>query len=157
MSRTQSQGRVNTLEAEPSRLLTQSQCDRTKPCAACCARGQPKECHFVVGEGSEYGPISQSYELRKLRTENLRLKEQLRAGNYTHASEEDRPCSPSDTTHKNGHNGTNKYSTRQKKFKIQDASDSIYFGSPGLANIINDVRRKCYNTLNLSISNQKKK
>lgn len=56
------------------------QCDRTKPCSACCARGQPRQCHFVVGEDSDYYPIQQSYEIRKLRAENLQLKERLHRG-----------------------------------------------------------------------------
>ncbi|KAL9081238.1 MAG: hypothetical protein Q9157_000213 [Trypethelium eluteriae] len=114
-------------------------CDRTKPCSACCARGQPKECHFVVGEGGDYGPIQQSYELRKLRAENLRLKEQLRAEKSACSDDEDEPYSPVDGPFRNGGNGGSKLGNRQKKFKSQDAADSLYFGSPGLANIVNDA------------------
>ncbi|KAF2186433.1 hypothetical protein K469DRAFT_726026 [Zopfia rhizophila CBS 207.26] len=82
-------------------------CDRTKPCSACCARGVPNECRFLVAEGGDSAPIQQSYELRKLRAENLRLKERLRAA-------------------------------KQKQFTSHEWSDSLYFGSPGLANVINE-------------------
>ncbi|KAI9659143.1 MAG: hypothetical protein M1821_002103 [Bathelium mastoideum] len=103
-------------------------------------RAQGEECHFVVGEGGDYGPIQQSYELRKLRTENLRLKEQLRAGKYASSDDEDDIYSPVDGSHRNGGPDGPKSGSRQKKFRSQDAADSLYFGSPGLANIVNDVR-----------------
>lgn len=53
------------------------QCDRTKPCSACCSSGRPTECHFIVSDGSEYVPIQQSQEIRELRLENKRLREQV--------------------------------------------------------------------------------
>ena len=92
-----------------------------------------------MGEGGDYGPIQQSYELRKLRAENLRLKEQLRAGKLRCSDEDDEYYSPVDPPYRNGGNGGSKLGSRQKKFRSQDAGDSIYFGSPGLANIVNDV------------------
>lgn len=114
------------------------ECDRTKPCSACCARGQPKECHFVA-EGGDYGPIQQSYELRKLRAENLKLKEELRSGKFACSDDEDDAYSPVDAPYRNGGNTNSKVGSRQKKFKSQDAADSLYFGSPGLVNVVNDV------------------
>ncbi|OCL14757.1 hypothetical protein AOQ84DRAFT_371003, partial [Glonium stellatum] len=116
-------------------------CDRTKPCSACCARGQPKECHFVVAEGGDYSPIQQSYELRKLRAENLRLKERLRAGVFSLADDQsDRPTSPDRPVSETSWMRAMKRSTssRQRRFKSQEQSDNLYFGSPGLANVIND-------------------
>lgn len=41
-------------------------------------RGHPEDCVFLVGEGSDYKPIRQSYEIRELRRQNIKLKEQLR-------------------------------------------------------------------------------
>ncbi|KAL1297949.1 hypothetical protein AAFC00_006461 [Neodothiora populina] len=114
-------------------------CDRTKPCSACCARGSPKECHFVLGEGTEFGPIQQSLELRKLRAENQRLKERLLAAKVSLSddSEDDDGSSTGKPGHSN-RRGTN----RQKRFRTGDHTDSLYFGSPGLANVISDVEPK---------------
>ncbi|KAL9093056.1 MAG: hypothetical protein Q9165_004194 [Trypethelium subeluteriae] len=116
-------------QQQPRQLLSCTKCRERKV----------KECHFVVGEGGDYGPIQQSYELRKLRAENLRLKEQLRAEKSACSDDEDEPYSPVDVSSRNGPSGGSKLGARQKKFKSQDATDSLYFGSPGLANIVNDV------------------
>ncbi|KAF2657015.1 hypothetical protein K491DRAFT_743597 [Lophiostoma macrostomum CBS 122681] len=114
-------------------------CDRTKPCSACCARGQPKECQFVA-EGGDYAPIQQSYELRKLRTENLRLKERLRASKI--------PIEDNETEHATspgplygdppGSRSHKRRTGRPRRFQGSEWSDSIYFGSPGLANLVNE-------------------
>jgi hypothetical protein len=115
------------------------QCDRTKPCSACCARGLPKECHFVLGEGADFGPIQQSLELRRLRAENQRLKERLLADRSS-VSEE------SETEEGSTHAKTSsaaRQSTRQRRFRANEQIDSIYFGSPGLASVIADVSDKC--------------
>ncbi|KAF2875925.1 hypothetical protein BDV95DRAFT_603321 [Massariosphaeria phaeospora] len=114
-------------------------CDRTKPCSACCARGSPKECHFVA-EGGDYAPIQQSYELRKLRAENVRLKDRLRASKISIEDEDsDNSASPEsqlgDRPVTSAHKRRN---AKQKRFQGPGWSDSIYFGSPGLASIIND-------------------
>ena len=101
----------------------------------------------MVGEGVDYGPIQQSYELRKLRAENLRLKEQLRAGKFATSDEEEEAYSPVDGGFRNGANVGSKLGARQKKFRSQDAADSLYFGSPGLANIVNDVCQKALHLL----------
>ncbi|KAF2458218.1 hypothetical protein BDY21DRAFT_215679 [Lineolata rhizophorae] len=129
-------------------------CDRTKPCSACCARGHPKDCHFVVGEEDDYEPIQQSYEIRRLREENLRLKERLRE--CKPASSEDEkdkllPKSPlpnSNITEQKAPAGPP--AQRQKKFKIQDSPDSMYFGSPGLTNLIDDFAKLQVNSASLS-------
>jgi hypothetical protein len=116
------------------------QCDRTKPCSACCARGAPKQCEFKA-ESGDYAPILQSYEVRKLRAENLRLKELLRASKIPIDEDEDEATTspesqfferPASSLHK-------RRAARHKKFQGSEWSNSIYFGSPGLANVINDV------------------
>jgi len=122
------------------RVLSQrsSQCDRTKPCSACCARGHPRECEFVVGEGNDYSPIQQSYEIRKLRAENQRLKERLQAARLSHSGEDD----------DDGDSGEQKSSrmvsrtaaARQRRFRTGERIDNLYFGTPGLANIVSDAR-----------------
>lgn len=113
-------------------------CDRTKPCSACCARGAPKECHFVA-EGGDYVPIQQSYELRKLRAENLRLKERLRTSKVSIAHEESDQSSESQHGDRSRASSAKRRATRQRRFHGSGWSDSIYFGSPGIANIIAEV------------------
>ncbi len=134
-------------------MVMMMQCDRVQPCQACCARGQPKECTFAVSEKDDYEPIKQSYEIRELRKENQRLKERLRARRDAVSSPEgsndegliDRkrpPKVPSKPT-----------KFQQRRFKTSEPSDSLYFGSPGLANVVADVcptslcSRKCPNGL----------
>jgi hypothetical protein len=113
-------------------------CDRTKPCSACCARGAPKECHFIA-ESGDYAPIQQSYELRKLRAENLRLKERLRASRISIEEEGSDQSSESQIGERPGSSSQRKRTTRQRRFQGSEWSDSIYFGSPGLASVISDV------------------
>ncbi|KZM25767.1 DNA binding [Ascochyta rabiei] len=121
-------------------------CDRTKPCSACCARGAPKECHFVA-EGGDYAPIQQSYELRKLRAENLRLKERLRTSRVSIEDDDSDQSSGSQPGDRTRASSIKRRAARQKRFQGLEWSDSIYFGSPGLANVIADV------TVNLSPPN----
>ncbi|KAI5367500.1 hypothetical protein Slin15195_G026300 [Septoria linicola] len=111
-------------------------CDRTKPCSACCARGHPKECEFVVGEGNDYSPIQQSYEIRKLRAENQRLKERLQAARLTQSGDDDDDESSSDRKVSKG--SARAAASRQRRFKTGDRVDNLYFGTPGLANIVAD-------------------
>ncbi|KAI5195008.1 hypothetical protein E4T39_08399 [Aureobasidium subglaciale] len=127
-------------QTQPRQLLSctkcrerKVKCDRTKPCSACCARGLPKDCHFVLGEGAEFAPIQQSIELRRLRAENQRLKERLLAGR-TSLSEE------SETEEGSSYERTitGRRSSRQRRFRADDQTDSIYFGSPALASVIAD-------------------
>jgi hypothetical protein len=119
--------------------LTRAKCDRTKPCSACCARGQPKDCQFIA-EGGDYAPIQQSYELRKLRAENLRLKERLRAGRIS-IEDEDSDFAASPESHLGDRAGSSqrRRTAKQKRFQGSEWQDSIYFGSPGLASVVADV------------------
>ncbi|KAH5688949.1 hypothetical protein HBI23_032060 [Parastagonospora nodorum] len=113
-------------------------CDRTKPCSACCARGQPKDCHFIA-EGGDYAPIQQSYELRKLRAENLRLKERLRASKIPIEDEEsDFATSPDSHLADRSGSSQRRRTAKQKRFQGSEWQDSIYFGSPGLASVVTD-------------------
>ncbi|KAF2002040.1 hypothetical protein P154DRAFT_403841, partial [Amniculicola lignicola CBS 123094] len=125
-------------------------CDRTKPCSACCARGAPKECHFVA-EGGDYAPIQQSYELRKLRAENLKLKERFRAAKLPIEEDDlDRTnCHESPNGEKTDTRASRRRTARQKRFQGSEWSDSIYFGSPGLANVITE-----FASVNLTASAQ---
>lgn len=94
-----------------------------------------------MADGGDYAPIQQSYEIRKLRAENLRLKERLRASQI--------PLEEHDSEHEGspdsqfGERPTmfsqRRRSARQKRFQGSEWSDSIYFGSPGLANVVTDV------------------
>lgn len=130
--------KVGPSPSGPSCLLVVSdacQCDRTQPCIACCARGHPRDCEFLVGEGNDYGPIQQSYEIRKLRQENQRLKERLQAAKLSHSADE------SDEGDVKPQGGAG-HGARQKRFKTGDRVDNIYFGTPGLANIVQDVRTR---------------
>ena len=118
------------------------QCDRTKPCTACCARGHPSECEFLVPEGNDYGPIPQSYELRKLRAENQRLKERLQARRIDQSDpDDDDEGSPE---RRGSRKASKPSSTRQKRFRTGDRTDNLYFGTPGLASVVADVSRPSY-------------
>ncbi|KAF2010673.1 hypothetical protein BU24DRAFT_496612 [Aaosphaeria arxii CBS 175.79] len=113
-------------------------CDRTKPCSACCARGQPKECFFVA-EGGDYAPIQQSYELRKLRIENQRLKERLKASKSMRKGDDSDDASTPHSPHACPANKAHKRRlARQRRFQNTEPADSLYFGSPGLASAISE-------------------
>lgn len=45
------------------------QCDRVKPCHACCAHGYPSKCVYEDAPDEEARPISQAEEIRNLRAE----------------------------------------------------------------------------------------
>ncbi|KAF2224742.1 fungal-specific transcription factor domain-containing protein [Elsinoe ampelina] len=108
-------------------------CDRTKPCSACCARGHPRDCHFVLTEGSSFGPIQQSLELRKLRAENQRLKEQLlevRSGASLDTEDDKSGTGPSTHTLKSA----------QRKLGLEEPGESIYFGNPSMVNVVSEIK-----------------
>lgn len=90
----------------------------------------------MLGEGTEFGPIQQSLELRKLRAENQRLKERLIAAKVSLSDDSD-----DGDTSSTGRVGpvSRRAVNRQKRFKTGDHTDSLYFGTPGLANVIQDV------------------
>ncbi|KAI9708288.1 MAG: hypothetical protein M1812_008046 [Candelaria pacifica] len=112
-------------------------CDRVKPCRACCARSRPKECIFTIGEG-DHEPIMQSYELDKLRKANLELKEALRASRQAQSGDTDDDEQPSEAPRNPPRVPSKPLNLRQKRVKGVQASDNLYFGSPGLANIVED-------------------
>jgi hypothetical protein len=92
-----------------------------------------------VGEGNDYSPIQQSYEIRKLRQENQRLKERLVAAKLSHSGDEDDDGTSTDQ--KGSKSAAARASVaRQRRFKTGDRTDNIYFGTPALANIVQDVR-----------------
>ncbi|KAI9672379.1 MAG: hypothetical protein M1817_003401 [Caeruleum heppii] len=113
------------------------QCDRVYPCQACCASGRPNECKFNVRPGESYEPIPQAYEIRSLREENERLKRRLRAG--PQLAPDDDGSEESSPERLNAPRVPSKPTKlRQRRFKTSDPSDNLYFGSPGLANVIAD-------------------
>lgn len=118
-------------------LTNGEQCDRTKPCSACCARGHPKECEFKIIEGNDYSPIQQSYEIKDLRKENQKLREQLREARARHSADYDDDVNSPD---RSGSKTTSRATAaKQRRFRTGDRTDNIYFGTPGLANIVSDV------------------
>ncbi|KAI9796182.1 MAG: hypothetical protein M1833_006433, partial [Piccolia ochrophora] len=111
-------------------------CDRIQPCRACCVRGEPRECVFLVGDDQDYEPIRQVYEITGLRKENIRLKERLRQKAFKNDPEDDGeetfgPKVPPRVPNK-------PFRFQQRRFKGTDPSDNLYFGSPGLANVVSD-------------------
>ena len=102
-------------------------------------RGHPRECEFIVGEGNDYGPIQQSYELRKLRQENQRLKARLQAACLPHSDDEAEQDAPTDR--RASRQATRASVARQRGYKSADRVDNLYFGTPGLPSIITDVGR----------------
>ena len=117
--------------------LTILQCDRTKPCSACCARGHPRECQFTLSEGTAFGPIQQSLELRKLRAENQKLKEQLWQAKIPVPGDND------DEGSLTGH-GVTGFRANQRRFGAEEPMESLYFGTPGFASIVEDVGRESF-------------
>ena len=85
--------------------------------------------------------IQQSYELRGLRIENLRLKERLRASNIPiEDGEPDLAALPG--SHLGGRAAGlahGRPAAMQRRFRGSEWSDSIYIGNPCLANIVSDV------------------
>ncbi|GAM85151.1 hypothetical protein ANO11243_031550 [Dothideomycetidae sp. 11243] len=128
---------------QPRQLLSCSKCrerkvkcDRTKPCSACCARGHPKECHFILGEGTTFGPIQQSLELRRLRAENQRLKECLLEAKVSVSGDSD-DGGPSSAQPA----GSSRFA--QRRLAADEPGDTIYFGTPSFASVTTDVRYAC--------------
>ncbi|KAK4542876.1 hypothetical protein LTR36_006065 [Oleoguttula mirabilis] len=101
-----------------------------------CRERKVKECEFIVGEGNDYSPIQQSYEIRKLRLENQRLKERLQAAKLPLSGEEDDDDDSGEQ--KRSRTASRAVAARQRRFKTGDRIDNLYFGTPGLANIVND-------------------
>lgn len=94
-----------------------------------------------MSDGDDYSPIQQSYELRKIRSEicklrgeNQRLKERLQAARLT-ADEDD------DLSREQGSSkaAAKAIASRLRHFKTGDRTDNLYFGTPGLANIVSNV------------------
>ncbi|CAA9961076.1 Fungal trans multi-domain protein [Pyrenophora teres f. maculata] len=110
-------------------------CDRTKPCSACCVRGSPRDCHFITEDGN-YTPIRQSYELRKLRAENLRLKQRLNSLRISVDGEDLEYAQAVDS--QSGEKLPSWHKRKQQSFQTLESRDSIYFGSPGLTTVINE-------------------
>lgn len=92
-----------------------------------------------MGDGNDYSPIQQSYEIRKLRQENLELKKEvqkLQHRIFTEGKEDDEasPGSKDDRTVSRAPS-----TARQKRFKTGDRVDNLYFGTPGLASVVSDA------------------
>ncbi|PGH10723.1 hypothetical protein AJ79_05314 [Helicocarpus griseus UAMH5409] len=61
-------------------------CDRIKPCQACCIRGLPSECEYVVNNEDRF-LITQADAIASLRNEVAELKQQLAALGHVPCSE----------------------------------------------------------------------
>ncbi|KAI9800511.1 MAG: hypothetical protein M1825_004059 [Sarcosagium campestre] len=127
-------------------------CDRVQPCRACCVRGHAKDCVFLIAEDQDYEPIRQVYEIAELRRENIRLKQQMRmrrfAGNYDYDEHDDghQPGSGHVNLTVGGRRNPPKvpqkpHKLQQKRFKTSDPLDSMYFGAPGLADVISEFAK----------------
>ena len=92
---------------------------------------------FIITEGNEYIPIQQSYEIRQLRAENDRLRKKLQEARFQPSDSDDADEAPADR--KGNRAGSRSTATRQRRFKTTSRIDNLYFGTPGLANIISDV------------------
>ncbi|KAL6235067.1 hypothetical protein BDW75DRAFT_230664 [Aspergillus navahoensis] len=53
------------------------ECDRVKPCHACCTHGYPSQCVYDIAPGEDFKPISQADEIRNLRNEIRDLRSRL--------------------------------------------------------------------------------
>ena len=71
----------------------------------------------MTGEGNDYSPIQQSYEIRKLRQENQRLKERLQAAKLSHSGDED---DEDDASEQRGPKNNRSAAAKQRRFKTND-------------------------------------
>ena len=93
---------------------------------------------FQTTEGNNYEPVKQSYEIRKLRLENQNLKQQLQYAQQACSGDEDEDYGRAD---RRGSTSTSRAAAaRQRRFKTSSRIDNLYFGTPGLANVVSDVR-----------------
>jgi hypothetical protein len=107
-------------------------------------RGYPTECEFIVPSGSESYPIEQAKEIERLRAENLLLKRKLKeAGGRALSNESISSSSEEEDSRRRGPGVHRNYSVslglKPTVHKRIEPPDNIYFGSPGMANIIRDV------------------
>ena len=117
-----------------------SQCNRIKPCQACVDHGCSNGCEYDTPDGSDRSHIEQSDEIKRLRRENqgLRLQiQRLQDGQPPCFSDGDDDDQRSD---RRGSTSTLRAAAaRQRRFKTISRIDNLYFGTPGLANIVHDV------------------
>jgi hypothetical protein len=114
---------------------------RTKPCSACCASGCPSECHFSVGDGSDFAPIQQSYEIRELRLENKRLREQL-LDTCAHQMEHDIHQSTGDRSDMIIKGSTHVSSTKRQRLVVKHAPERTSNGFVSLVEVPIDLGHK---------------
>ncbi len=86
----------------------------------------------------------QAVELRQTRAENVRLKERLRKFLSEKQVKPDEYENEDTLLAENGLRQPPKVPSkptglRQRKFMTAELTDNLYFGSPGLASVINDV------------------
>ncbi|KAI9734393.1 MAG: hypothetical protein M1834_002500 [Cirrosporium novae-zelandiae] len=121
-------------------------CDRVKPCQACCARGRPYDCAYTNEEIRQ--PISQAQEIRRLRKviQELtrgKIEPQDLIDGYIKLEDEDFADSPGSAESLADRQFFSEKPTRLKqwKSKIQEPRDSLFFGSPGMASIVDDFAK----------------
>jgi hypothetical protein len=88
--------------------------------------------------------VLQAVELRQTRAENVRLKERLRKFLSEKQVKPDEYENEDTLLAENGLRQPPKVPSkptglRQRKFMTAEPTDNLYFGSPGLASVINDV------------------
>jgi hypothetical protein len=90
---------------------------------------------FVTDAGNDYQPIRQSYELRELRKENELLKKLLQNAGLSTTAE----SNGNEESGERGSRGARRSAAPQRRFRTQDRIDNIYFGTPGLATMLQEV------------------
>lgn len=98
------------------------QCDRIKPCSACCSRGKPTDCFFPVDASNK--AIDQARQLRLLREENAELRALLEK-----RAAASRDChSPPSVDDSNSKPVKRVNSSVQWRFKAEEPPDSLVYG-----------------------------
>lgn len=119
------------------------QCDRIQPCTACSLHQIANHCHYDLSE-SERQPILQAEALKEKDRSILRLRNeiQLLRGNPVKAEPVDddesgrirpRMRLPPRSSRRSATLG-------QKRFYGEPLDDNIYFGTPGMTSVVQEVR-----------------
>ena len=122
------------------------QCDKVRPCNACCSRGKPKDCFFPEEANSK--AIDQSQEINLLRRTNQELERKNdelgqkldRLGSSMADSDGSRnPLQSTPPGQPFRELSSSTRTMKRKSPRYDDARHNLYFGSISIAEVIHEV------------------